>query len=59
MKRNKHLKKIKEYKKSIKLKRFYLICKKCKRTEVIRTSNPELYTKELRHDWLCFKCKRV
>jgi hypothetical protein len=55
---NKHLEKIRKYRKTTRKKRFYMVCKQCKKTEMIRTSNPELYTKELRDSWLCLKCKR-
>ena len=34
-----------------------MICTKCKETYPITTTNPELYTKEVRKDWVCLLCK--
>jgi hypothetical protein len=32
-------------------------CSKCDRTRLVRTTQPELYTKEVRENYLCLECK--
>ena len=34
-----------------------LTCKKCKRVYEIRVNNPELYTEEVKRNWVCLNCK--
>jgi hypothetical protein len=32
-------------------------CTKCGKNEDIRTNNPELYTEEVKKNWICILCK--
>ena len=37
-------------------KRLRLRCKECKRIFIIRTTNPEIYTPEIKNNWKCIFC---
>lgn len=37
----------------------YLICKKCKEERRIHTNNKEVYTEEVRKNFICITCKRA
>lgn len=60
----KNKEKIKGYKVDISLDHFLgierlkLTCSKCKRDFVIRSHNPELYTEEVRKNYVCLLCKK-
>ena len=60
-KKNKEL--IRAYKQEITLEHFLglekikLTCLKCKKETIIRTYNLELYTEEVRKNWLCLLCE--
>jgi len=40
------------------IKKVKLKCKKCKKHWQIRTDNPEIYTPEVRKNWICPLCKQ-
>lgn len=59
----KNKEKIKKYKESTDMLKFCgdtnvkVVCTKCKRTSKIRTHNPELFTEEVRKNFVCLLCK--
>jgi len=37
----------------------FMTCNQCKQRSSIHTSNPELYTPELRKTWVCLLCTSI
>lgn len=57
-KKVKHLAFIKRIKKEGKGKNaITLICKECKEEFRIRINRPEIYTEEVKKNWICLSCK--
>ena len=55
-KRKEYIKKAKHQRTNVRT--ITLKCKECKRVYKINTTKPEIYTDEVKKNWLCYFCKK-